>query len=490
MLSRSIAISSNHAQYLAGKGVRLNPVAGSVLNDLVAESILSTGMSVNHSPETDGSGSNSQYAKPAISPVDVCDPWAHRFDGVLKDLVGLVSSQVNYIANNVKPAAVEFAEHLVVSKKMLEESIAFESKVEVVQFELPDIFQNSMFLHHLEKYSNQPSANIDPTLRSALGKVELNEVLSKVSFGSESMNEMFQNAIVSVYPELLQQFNNLIADTSVLPTDLNGSMCRVHDLPGNKRSLVLLGLFGSLLSLLENPSKEVKLSSAAYESLLNNALDNIAKELHYAISSLGEDIAEKRLVFGIYNSKVYVHSGVFNDWLKESGLSVEVLLGLAVSGMHLQGAEEVSQNAVELMKLWENVNELGERNTAREVTARMRNVVKALFIDSLREQDELEKEYHATYPNAHACMEKEANEFIDNVDGELLLDPFYMAKRLIAGIRFNYTEAEPFMCDMEEAAKDHQVDSNEASLIALVAYVSRYLSNMLVSEKVSSTSMA
>lgn len=483
MLGRTFNTVVPFAQELAEVGIALQAMPSSILSELCS---LSAPLEFQRDREVPKTVPNEVSAYSMALDLNTTGNdaalWGTSFDHTVSELSTLLKNHISYIRNVVIPRTKEFEHDASLFLQELGASNPA-SELEICRSGIPEFAQDPSFLSLLDPFKfKKPAA---PGSYS-LGFNLLAPVTDFLTIASTS------NARIDGMVDAWNKSSDIQYLESVFYTFFAGP-----DL-----AKTFKGPFLSQDDLL-SPSPYVRLNvSLAYFLMANyyshHLPDMVTKEdtsslkrrlfdhLSYAgavacdaLMRIEQNSKTNILVTYIdtFHKKITVSGDVYDRWLATGG-SAETIMGILVGTKRYYSVSEIDANAKELQHAWSNYTKVYVEMIELKKASSMRGFYLSLFNKYLGSdyQDFMEKSYLQANSMIRDSIKKEAEAFLQTLKKEALCNTTYVAKELIAGMKYRYTYAKKFIDDMEAiGASSDKAIPEEAALIATINYIVDYL---------------
>lgn len=172
---------------------------------------------------------------------------------------------------------------------------------------------------------------------------------------------------------------------------------------------------------------------------------------------------------------------VYRDWLAAGG-SVEVLLGMIVSGAVSANLNMIDAEAQKHMVAWRNYVAIASNNFEQNRRSMLATLTRNWYDLSLLSDQrvELEEEYLRGNPAYGELVKQQGNDYINNLSLEDFKDVACVALNLVARIRLGFTAAYPILNGIHTVRlQNPEIEVREAALVATSNYIFDYLAEQV-----------
>lgn len=478
-----------YASALAAQGIGLNVIPGTILGELVRFS----------APAWEWDGPNGQTtettrANPAGYPLETpedIEVWAAymttaangtsdnpsqhtvQMEQLTKQLAGVITTHISYAKNVVKPEVLELADAIqsyMDNNKPISATDKFNIKAQFI----PAVLKDDSFLDTLSDYKNRPA--LEPEGRFSFAAKTSEELTQLAMTGNARTDKLITEWL------LTKEENFLKAVWEEYFTSVEGSRVIYDTLKNSidpfERCDVALAYYLLSRKLIDDV-QESSLSLSDYKNKASQYRDYSGSILVTCLSKIATMLKNNVLVCQIrsYDKTLCVNGELYGNWLAEGG-SVEVLLGLLISGESVTMRTLIDQKAEEYKRRWsqfESLHRLSEQNNSVNY---YRHFVLNKFTDLYKEMDPVETEFVQKNSAYVDGVFKNVKEYLDGLTAKDFanINHHELALLLIAKYRFAFTSAYQLLSDINRAGQiNPNADVREAALLATINYVTDYL---------------
>lgn len=494
------------SKQLSNAGVCLEARDGSILRELVEEcfkvdytlgttALNSIMVSPGHHHTSTGGGGGKTLEEAAFETEMTTNIYStHSKHSVMvlsvaKELEPYVLNHISTTKNIVKPLVFEFAEKLsayVQQARSLDPSLAFSVEQGVFpNFLMDETFQN----YGLSQYSANSEINdigSTPTFKSF---TDAEKYKSLMTVSNKRLDVDIGEWLASLGNDFIENvfhanFDKTFQGTEARDFTLSSWLLSTKNPYDAINVAVVYYLY--VLNLKANPEPiHESMSASVYMDKLNEMEIFASVVIAKQIQRLKQSVSSGILVveYNLAKKRVVINRVIYQDWLTKGG-SVDVLLGLLVSGVQVYGATAILDKIDSYKNMWTNylagsvyTNELQlKQNTIRWIEAEV--------AVALSNPTELEKEYFSKNPSARELVMQKVTKEIEHLSHNLLTDLEHTALHIIAKARFYYTAAYDILGEMVALIKKNpNMDPREAGTLATIKYVVQYLMLQVVACK-------
>ena len=403
---------------------------------------------------------------------------ASTYSGIKETLANQIANEVkghlNILRNIVKPELARYIEQVKTTMSQVSPDNAHnDCSIKVLL--TPEPLVNKDVVKDIKSYTEVKTT--PPESLVTLGSMSYNELLSKLSNGSDSYN----NAVVA-YLSRNQEFITNLWERMFGDGDLSYNDLENLSFTNKLETFTCLYLFSRYL-INEPDLSKVTVSLNKFNQWTLQFKEWVCITLRQLYALLDLYVDTKTLVVEVEsgNKTIYVLNDVYLPWL-ESGGDVDVLYGLTVSNSKFSTVNQIEVNKEALLSIWYNYNALFEAKNATRMAEIIRNTLRATFYRQLEELSDLEKEY---LTEEKGFLDKATSRFEEELGNiltqELTPDNIEsLVTKLLCRSRFYFTDAEIFIQLMnEEAHKNPSINPRQAALLAQIEITAIYLADQL-----------
>lgn len=398
-------------------------------------------------------------------------------------LVPLVTNQVSFIQNSVKPRLIEF------EKKMAAVDQEFNSRNPVGLFEIvpvsqPTPLQDEALMALVERFADENVATVG--VLGTLPAASIEDLMKVMTVSSSVvdnelkswLNERGANWLLNIW----QRYFATIAMAEVQGAPkYHGGLNEIRNMNNYQRMEVALAVFLLARGLLDEPMDGAGMDLNQWRSTMDAISRFAANQVKQAMGLTSTETARKALIlsFDSNSKRVTVNAPVYLQYLNEGG-SVEDILGAAISDtLKLYSIDVLRDRGEFYRSTWRNYENVANFTLTRHRQEGLVNAATTAFANMCDcvcpEEQILMSERGMSFD----AMRAKAAEIINQSSLAQLRDARDLGLRLIAGVRFAHTPAETFLRDMLAAEDAGCKDAQEAAYIATINYVCRYAASLL-----------
>jgi hypothetical protein len=392
----------------------------------------------------------------------------------------VVRSHVSYFRNTVIPRVAEFAKEaeLVIQEVGTSNPM---SELEIYRGVAPDVVQDPAFLSMVESF--RLSDPVKPASYSlSLPFTEAPKDMLEVITTSNSRVDGLVQTWLATCPQgfLSGIWYTFFADrASAQSMNWSGPSFSHDDLLSGSpysRLNVALGYY-LMANYYYNNAPNVVIQGNA-ESLRRRIFEHLsfaAAALCRVIRQLDIDSRSGILVSNIdpIGKRITVNAELYDKWIQGGGSS-DIILGVLVGDKRYYSTADIDKNADTLKRIWNNYSTIYAEGVEYRKADVLRAAYLRMFFNYLGEdfRDEVESSYLGQCGNFHVNIMKDAEKLLYLTRKEELDNAYVVAKELIAGLKYRFTYALPFINRMDEIGRENnKVAPEEASFMAVVDYV-------------------
>lgn len=495
MLARSYAASVPFAEDLVGQGVRIYPRSATPLNNLVNLSApidfagFVSEIEVPGSKKALDEHSNTEFLLGHNSTGETGKLWGIPFDNYVDELVSLLNTQISYIRNTVVPRTLEFSNEAQAFIELLGRSNASKD-LEIFRASLSELSTDQSFLSLMETYKFRSIVKPSSMSMSLPFQEAPVDFLTVASLSNNRLDGLTASWLRSLpFNYLERAWYSFFSDQSIkgynsgyFYSDELGSPDLYHRLNVAMAYFLIANYYSSHAPDVVVNETSASINRRLYEHLLYagtvviNTLEMIQAGLASGLLVTFVDITHK---------KITVSSEVYDKWLASGGSS-ETILGILVGEKRYYTVEEIDKNSEALKAVWNKyvryTLDSVEMNKAKTLRTFYRGLASKYMGSAF--QDEVERGYLVTFPQFLDQVDKKAEAYLYALTAPELSNVQVVARELIAGIKYSYTYANKFICDMEEIGHlTENIDPSEAALMATVNYIVDHILGQIGSTK-------
>lgn len=407
------------------------------------------------------------------------NPSAHcrELGGYIDDISKVVTQHISFARNTVRPLVTSFAEELQVylqTTKPKEASEIFNIRT----LRMPALLRDESFLDTLRIHKD---ANVISPDKSFTFESKTHEELTElVMLGHDRTNKLIaewlshkeENFLLNIWANFFSS-SRIEGQISIQYEDLS----RMNAFDKADYSLAILLIANKITEQVQ----ESAMSLTVYKNMCSQYVQYAGALLVDSLVKLDLAIRTKALVISknTFSNEIFLNGEVYTQWL-EDGNSPEVILGLMVSNGTGTSVSMIDEKKDVYLNQWNSYvtfYRTKELNMAFDYAKRF---IENAFAASLQQLEPTEIEFIEKNPKFLENISNNVRIALDNMKSSDLQDPYALALLFVAKIRFYYTSSYQILSDIEAASKANaNVDVREAALLAVINYVSDFVSDQL-----------
>lgn len=475
----------NAASQITGKldqmGYRLLPVVNTPLSSLNAD--LNVAQPTANGDFTPDPAGYIAYAN-AVTPGQEVSVYSANMESTARTIARYVQSHLSFAKNVVKPLITEFVE--VFTERTNSLYISPSSNLSIVKLDLPAPMLVSDVKDMIDDYSKIQYSSADFVKFNA-PDMSIVEIVELMRTGNKQADAAIDAWVATVGEAEIVQYYERAFGT------VKGGYPRTQ-LISNQDACwnSTLAIFLMATKLHNNPPTGVGMSLVDYNVAMAKIRDAAGSTLSNIYSIFESYIKTQTLVRTAFGNAITVVAPVYSEWV-EAGGNDAVLYSVLISGKRLNFVNEINADKVELLKTWEMHSAMTistERN--RKFTTMKKTFYDTMFEIVERNADpifsHLKSEGSSTdhiQMQEYKTFKQKFEECYTYLREEDFVDVWKLAKNVVCGMLFYYTDAGQILDGIEDACKtnpDMQVD--EAALLSTIAYVTKYVCNQMTISKI------
>lgn len=412
--------------------------------------------------------------------------WGNIYDQYVDKISNIINGHISYIHNTVVPHVIEFTKEA----QELVESYGNDnpaSQLEIVRAKLPEVISDSSFLMILEPYKLKTIVTPSNSSLNLNFKSVPEDFLSVASVSNSRLDAMIADWMKNTDSNYLETAWYSFFASGDLVRQYKGTVYNQNDLNtiNAYKSLNITLAYFLLSNYYYNhlPDVNTTSSTSSIKKQIYEHLEYSGSLLTKIVSRIVSNEKNNVLVFNIdnYKKQIIVSDEVYSRWL-ETGGEADIILGLLVGTRQHYSVNEINKYSKELKQDWNNYVNVFLEDLEYKKAKSLRLCFLELFTKYLREdyQDDLEKSFIKQTGHQKELLQRQAEEYLNKLKKEDLINTHVIAKHLIAGIKYHFTCSESFINDMENvASQNNEVTPEEAAFIATINYIVDYLRGQL-----------
>lgn len=470
------------AEAIAAKGQALLPVPGSLLGELVSESVppaSDLNWLIGVSPQE--LAMNYGIVISQMTEDKTGQPSEHSMvlGGFVDQLSKVVTGHLAYAKGVVRPAVTELKTELLAIEQRLKASFQ-EVDVKMESRYLPEILKDDSFLDSLRIYNERTPTKVEGRLN--LGSRTNDEVRALMTTGHQRTDEMIvtwlsrqpANFPISVW----NTYFNTEPGVERFDKMSSGVMDVFQDAD------FTLGAYLIANRIKDEVQATSDLGLSAYKNLVGEVIDHVAPRLVGNLKQVYNLVKGKRIVVGTSPLKkmIVVNGELYDQWIATGG-KPETILGMYVLNEVLYSADLIDAKSEYFQRKWQGYTTMLHTRNSNSFFARFKEETLLAFERSLAKELQGEEELNQLNRNRLTTIATTGRDYIDDL-GSDEFDIEKMALVLVAKIRFSHTSAFQILSDIVAASKANpNIDVRDAALIATINYVGDWLADMITTKK-------
>lgn len=404
-------------------------------------------------------------------------------DALIDQIAEYVKAHVDFARNTVNPQVKLIDEAIDQHLQTFKTPRAMDS-VSLVEYDIPTILKDEMFLKELSPFENRPLVPADRVLNFPVKAVE--EIRNHLLTGQKDFDE----EILTWSTHLGDDILSLIWLSFFSRAASSGQrLIRADELTGYSIpqridiGLCVYLICNSLKTKVESTADSISLPE--YNRFLDQAQEWAATLMMGLLKTLATYQKVGTLV--IYSSAItktiVVLGSVYERFLQEGG-TPEAVLGLMTGNQPrmITVSNQILAQKAELEASWASYEVYYTALQANKsieyfrefLMIKMRSLITGNTVPSLQA-------YKAENAAYEAVALKRLKTYVDGLKMSAMQEPRQVSLYLGAQVLFYYTDAYKILAGIQEAAQANpSIDVREAALLSTVAYVADYLADQIV----------
>lgn len=467
---------------LTAKGKVVAPQSNTVLQELVRLSVPSTDYVIENDADLLAYGSLIEGSTQGTP--DFPSEHDKYSDGLVHDLSKLVTKHINYARNVVKPVMMDFAQKL----QGFKEELDLKSKevglgrYEIIEKSVPELLRDESFLDTLSRYDNGRVIQPDGSLRLKCMVRSEEELLQLLSTGSARFDGMIASFVTDLPAKTVERVWLSYFTNQPLLQDqyININAGNVYQ---RLEIALLVYLFANKIYD-DVQEQEESMLLPVYRETVNQLRDYAGSVIIFSLKKAVLNSQGKVIIVDSNERQIFVNGDLYVTWVQNGG-KPEVILGSVISSSQYGTAPALTETALNekadsFARTYESYRTFLTVSENNKKIDHLKNFVKLEVLQGLGDLDELEKSYVEKNPAYFDNVKKELDQIVTNFSLKDFDDVHFIARVVIAKIRFYYTSAFEIFESMNEAAiANPEVDPREAALLAAINYLSDYLADQM-----------
>jgi hypothetical protein len=476
--TNALMAAYNTTKNLEEQGIHVVPMPNSELSELVRFSHSPIHLSSTNDTITSNPEAVLSYYGSVLTSDTGTDLSEHtkEIETLSEQLANIVRTHVSYAKNIVKPKVMAFGEKLSVflqDNKSSDPAADFE----VVAYDLPELLLTTSFLNSLEFYNGKSA--IIPSARLSLKSKTEEEVRAMLSTGSSKTDELVKAWMLSKPVNYFSSIWNSLFTTEPVTGIIS---CKaINECQAVDAIEYALAIYLISIKLSNEVETTEGMNLQSYKNIVRQYQEFSATVILRSINIIAVSIRTGNLIINQdkYKHCIMVHGPVYADWLKSGG-KVEALYGMLTSNEVITNVTRFNEKAKDFENNWKAYTSYHHTKSSNTLFEKFKEEVYAMFTVSYGDLDDSEKELYLKNPAIRETAAKLFKEEVARFKYTDMDTPYEIALLAIAKYRFGYTSAYQILSDINEASKHQpEIDVREAALLAVVNYVSDYVSNQI-----------
>jgi hypothetical protein len=409
-------------------------------------------------------------------------------DNINKVVVTAALAHVAFAKNTVSPLVGEFADMVKKDLDSYKKPTPTEA-FNVVQLTVPEILSDKSFTSQFSRYENK--IPVEPSTNN----LEINEIpdmLALLLTGDKDMDRditsWFSRQGEGFFRDVMY---HLVSSKQPLHN------CEVLvDKPLSYKSIqglniflkldVSLALYLMAMKMFDSSDLAKNSSLAVYQTRVAEIRDFAATILAITLNQHTKQTNTGVLVISVLPEKktIYVNGENYRKWL-ETGGSIEVILGLLVSGKKFFTQFLIDEQAETLKKSWATYCLFENTAHSNRSFDRFKEILRLCFDRLMSDLATNEVSPDTPIIDVASGIDKRFDQVINELTIADMQDLHSVALRLICRTRFNYTASERILTDIQQAGiiNPDIKDAREAALVATLNYMADYVADQIAIAK-------
>lgn len=469
------------AKLFAEKGKTINAGQNTILSELVANTlsevsyVTEVGSDVvdfESIAQTLSASTNSKEGEASLHD--------QSLESIVDSISNYVTGHVSFAKNVAKPVVVEMADGV---NSFLRDFRRPDASADfTIQIcERPEILSNEFFIDSLKPYEGKtsllPSNPI--TCLPKLGEELLPLLLTGDADTDQEITAWFTRLGEIFFVDVWN--NYFCKGAGVITRHL--SFTNLQDFDSFEQIDILLAVYLFANKIFEQPEQLSEGSSlASYKNVVAETRDWAAPQLCSHIARTAAMLKNRTLVIGTDESKkkIRVFADVYRQWLEAGGVP-EMMLGLLTSGLRLNSEITINERRTELLEAWNSYRIYHAAAEANKSFDYFKDALRVKFAEVCQHFSEEEMAFINSTSSYHENVKAYFEQELDKLKVDAIDNIFTTCLKLVCRARFYYTDAENILFDIYNITKDlPEANVREAALIAVINYVTDYVSDQLV----------
>lgn len=454
------------ASILASKGMSIVAVAGTPLEKLTSTTALLSTVSASVEVGDQASlGENDardyQYSS---------DNEAHNsyFDQVVTLLSSSVSQHISNAKNVVSPLVLAASETIIERMKL---EVETEPSYKVIVVGLPEPMKNDSFKEAVIKASGGIYADPEKYLR--LTDKSPQEIQEMMLTGSNEFDEKIKLWFVSKGDVFFDRvWKNSFMDT--IESNVSNPSTLMDSFKDKKDGTdYALAVYFLARRLMDDVPAETKMTLADYKRYVAQYLDAAAVKLaqEYQLNEATSQTGSLVLSHNEKKMEVMVYEDTYLNYIKNGGKN-ETIFGSLIENQIPFQISTLKDKEQDFKTSWDRYAMFSKATIQNKAFAKFKEITLSVLLSQLAEPTDIEKEMMLTNPGLLTDVGNQYNDYVNALGMVEMGDPYSVALKAIAKLRFHYTSAFSFLTSINDICKQNpNIDVREAALIATVEYV-------------------
>lgn len=356
----------------------------------------------------------------------------------------------------------------------------------IEQVSIPELLFNPTFAKEMDKAAGV--SYLEPRGTGQFEPKTILELTEMIQFGSKNIDDDIMKWLANATKTpnfLIKVWEHFFVSPFAQPERVNDSVfdsSMIAAIENNINGIdVAIAIFLFARAVREKLPKDSKMGQVELKALMGEFMDVTAKRLFHVLQSDAQQNKNGVVVrkFNTIQSTIYVNKSVYMRWLKEGG-KVETLLGTFVKNIGATTIEQLNNVATEAQDAWARFVAISATKTNNAQMNQFLGSLETHFFLMLKDVGELEKDMFTNSQHIQEVSER----FVQELKSVKLTDLNRIdeiCSYLMCKARYFYTPSFKILGDMNAITKaDQNMDVKEAALIAMINYVTDYVSDQIL----------
>ena len=458
------------ARDLAEKGIKLNPVSGSVISNLFNASYVPSNLS------TEINNKLHEFQRKLAETIEVNnkeeeDIRNNIHNQVQNECVSVVSksiaSHLSFARNVVNPIVGELA------NKTLEELEAY-NKINITDFNIleyspPKPYYNEKLEDLVSRFKDTKFTELDT--RKITGPTSCAEINDLLSTNIPSLDADIKKWLGDVNQDwLLSIWTDAFCVKGSLQTLLTNAT------NGYDNALFIYLITEKFV--LVGPTDGINCDLPTFNKIVAEIRKQAGAQVYRNIQDVRRTTDTKTLVKRIDTKTTFVNSDVYDEWLDNGG-QVEMLLGNMLNTKRLYLGDDLVANGTKLISQWNNYYTIKRQEFLNLKFRNIQGILSKHFRSQINDaRQKIKEKKPCDIETLDECLiiEKLFAQAIANVKQVDLENIYLLSLKLCCASRFSKTDAESILLNINKLAKsDEHITEREAATITTIEYINNWL---------------